>query len=110
MNTADKIKRLRKSKGLSLKEMATLIGVSDMSLSKLETGKTKSITIDLGKGIAKALNISFNELFNIEYPIMESGLVEKLQYENEALKQQLENYQLLISLLKSENERLQNNS
>ena len=39
------------------------IEVSDTALSKIETGKTKSITIDLGKGIAKALDISFNELF-----------------------------------------------
>ena len=80
--TGNKIKRLRKSKGLSLMELAKMVEIpdsarsqvepgktkkiSDTALSKLETGKTTSITIDLGKSIAKALGISFNELFDIE--------------------------------------------
>ncbi|MBW8334858.1 MAG: helix-turn-helix transcriptional regulator [Prolixibacteraceae bacterium] len=62
----DKIKRLRKANGYSLMDLANMLDISDTAISKIETGKTKSITIDLGKGIAKALDVSFNELFEIE--------------------------------------------
>jgi transcriptional regulator with XRE-family HTH domain len=67
----NKIKRLRRSKGLSLMDLvakmnALKIDISDTALSKIETGKTKSITVDLGKGLANAFDISFNELFDIE--------------------------------------------
>jgi len=58
-----------------------------MALSKVETGETKSITIDLGKKIAEALEISFNELFDIEVP-------ENARNE-EVLKANIENLQKL---------------
>ncbi len=68
----DKIKRIRKSKGLSLMDLAKILSVSktekvsDTALSKIETGSTKSVTVALGKRLAKALDISFVELFDIE--------------------------------------------
>lgn len=77
----DKIKTHRKVKGLSLMELAKLLEVSDTALSKIETGKTKSITIDLGKGIAKALGISFNDLFEIETMSESFEMVQTLKKE-----------------------------
>lgn len=62
----DKIKNYRKLKGLNLKELANKVGVSDTALSNIETGKTKSITIDLGKDLCTELGVSFGDLFGIE--------------------------------------------
>lgn len=58
-------------------ELANMLNVSDTALSKVETGKTKSITVDLGKGIAKALEISFNDLFEIENQSTEKLKIKK---------------------------------
>lgn len=87
-----KIKLLRRSKGLSLMDLVEKLGaleieVSDTALSKIETGKTKSITIDLGKGIAKALDISFNELFDIEETSQNQDQIESLKEQIENLKE-----------------------
>ena len=65
----EKIKRLRKSKGLNQTEVCSLIGITQPSFASIESGRTKSINIELGKSIANALDVSFNELFNIELPI-----------------------------------------
>lgn len=62
----DRIKKLRKAKGLSLMQLANKLIVSDMTLSKIETGKTKSITIELGKKLCSALDVSFSDLFEID--------------------------------------------
>jgi transcriptional regulator with XRE-family HTH domain len=84
----EKIKRLRKSKGFSLMQLAGIVDISDTALSKIETGKTVSITVDLGKKLCDVLNISFNELFEIEIP------------ENELLKKEIIEKNNLISILK----------
>ena len=62
----DKLKRLRKLSGLSQKEVAQISGINQSSFASIEKGETKSISIDVGIGIAKALNISFFELFNFQ--------------------------------------------
>ena len=85
----DKIKGHRKVKGLSLMELAKILEVSDTALSKIETGKTKSITIDLGKGIAKALEIPFYKMFDIEIDAIDS-VSEELKAENELLKKEID--------------------
>lgn len=61
----EKIKRLRIESGVSKAEMARAAGLKQSSYSSIENGDTKSITIEVGKGIAKALDISFIELFDI---------------------------------------------
>ena len=76
----EKIKRLRKSKGLKQDDICQMIGITQPSFASIENGKTKSVSIDLGKKIANALNVSFNELFDIEY----SGY-QKCKEENENL-------------------------
>ncbi len=62
----EKIKRLRKQKGLSQVEVAKAAGITQSSYASIEKGDTKSITIEVGKGFAKALGMAFNELFDIE--------------------------------------------
>lgn len=61
-----KIKELRKKRGLTVYDVAKEAGVSHTAISNIETDKTKNISIGLGLAISKALNVSFNELFDIE--------------------------------------------
>lgn len=107
----DKIKRLRKSKGLSLKDLVKILNVSgkdfsDTALSKIETGLTKNITVALGKELAKALDISFNELFEIESSNGNAEIIKKLNTDIEGLKKQMEDKTLLIETLKNEREHI----
>ena len=62
----ERIKRLRKEKGISQSEVAKASGITQSSYASIEKGDTKSITIEVGKGIATALGISFNTIFEIE--------------------------------------------
>jgi transcriptional regulator with XRE-family HTH domain len=93
-----KIKRLRNIKRISLKELASILGVSDTALSKIETGKTQSITIDLGKGIASTLEVSFNELFEIEPPQINTEEIEQLKRRVKELEETLRAHQITIEL------------
>ena len=61
----EKIKRIRKSKGISQTAVAESCGIKQSSYANIENGKTQNITIEIGKGIARALGVSFIELFDI---------------------------------------------
>ncbi len=118
MNTiGEKIKLLRVKNNLSLKELGSVIGLSDTALSKIENSKTRNITIDTGKELAKAFKVSFNELFEISSS-SDSEIVdlkelvdlrkevidlrkenETLQSRNELLKQEVDIYRPLLKLL-----------
>lgn len=104
MMISEKIKKLRKLKDLSQSEVANIINISQAAYAKIESGFTKSITIEIGKGIAKALDVSFNELFDIDAPSASIDQTEKLIVEIEALKKQLDEKMLLIDLLLREKE------
>jgi len=62
----DKLKRIRKEKSLSQSNIAAYCGISQAAYAKIENGTTQNITIGIGKGIANALLISFNELFEVD--------------------------------------------
>lgn len=62
----EKLKKIRIEKRLSQKQVAEICGITPAAYTFIENGTTKNITIEIGKGIAKALNVSFNELFEIE--------------------------------------------
>ena len=74
-NFNEKIKRLRKARGLNQNDVCSEIGITQPSLASIESGRTKSISIDLGKKLAKTLSVSFNELFDIDE--VESNLHEE---------------------------------
>lgn len=78
----DKLKKLRTGKNLSQSQIAKLIDISQAAYAKIESGDTFDITIDIGKGIAKALGMSFNELFEIEGP---SNSLEIEEFNNKIL-------------------------
>jgi len=71
-----RLKRLRKSKGLTLRNLSKIIDISDTAISKIETGKTSSITISLGLKICKALDVPFPELWETNVVGEKSELME----------------------------------
>lgn len=78
----EKIKQLRIKTGVSQAEVSRSAGIKQSSYASIEKGDTKSISIEVGKGIAKALGISFNELFEIEAE-QNNLLIEELKSEIE---------------------------
>jgi transcriptional regulator with XRE-family HTH domain len=104
MNTQERIKQFRKQKNLSQAQVAEVIGISQAAYAKIESGETKSITIEVGKGIAKAIGISFNELFDIEPSKENSKQINLLLADNEEINQKLEEKLQLLEMLKKEKE------
>lgn len=107
---SDRVLRLREENNFSRKKLAELAGVSQPTIYNIENGKTDNITLSVGKGIAKALGISFGELFEIEGPLAAGSEDENLLNEKEAkiadLKKQIEQKDKLIDFLQEENEDL----
>jgi transcriptional regulator with XRE-family HTH domain len=62
----DKIKILRKQKGVTQVNLGKKLGISQAAIAKIESGSTYTISIELGKKIAEALQVNFEELFDIE--------------------------------------------
>jgi len=81
----EKIRNIRKSKGISQTAVADSCNIKQSSYANIENGKTQNITIEIGKGISKALDISFNELFDIEVTLQNKDQLE-------SLKEQIENF------------------
>ena len=61
-NIAKTVKRLREKAGLSQEKLARLADVSNNTIINIEAGKQNNPTIETLKKIAKALNISIEEL------------------------------------------------
>ncbi len=59
---AKRIRELRNKKGLSQEKLARLADVSFTTIVKIESGDSKHPTIQTMVGIAKALDISLDEL------------------------------------------------
>ena len=59
---AENIRRIRKKKGLSQEKLARLADISNNTLVKIEMGMAKEPTITTVAKIAKALNVSIDEL------------------------------------------------
>lgn len=92
----EKIKRLRESKGMTQSEIAKKINVSRTAFVQVENGTTKHISLEMAIGIAKALDISFNELFEIP------DNSEKLQNKIDELKLEIFNSDYTIARLQAE--------
>jgi len=56
------IKTLRQGKGLSQKELADQVGVTDAYITMLESGKRKNPSLDIQRKLAKALGVPVTEL------------------------------------------------
>jgi transcriptional regulator with XRE-family HTH domain len=63
-NLAKNVKRLREAKGLSQEKLARLADVANNTLIKMETGENKNPTLETLKKVAKALEVSVDDLIN----------------------------------------------
>ena len=63
-NLANNIMRLRKQKGLSQEKLARLSDVANNTIIKMETGENDNPTLETLRKVAKALDISVDELIN----------------------------------------------
>lgn len=62
MVESTKIKRLRERLGLSQEKLARLADVSNNTIVNIEAGKQQNPTVETIKKIAKALDVSIEEL------------------------------------------------
>ena len=63
-NLAKNITRLRKARGLSQEKLARLADVANNTLIKMESGENQNPTLETLKKVAKALEVSVDELIN----------------------------------------------
>jgi transcriptional regulator with XRE-family HTH domain len=63
-SVGERIQRLRRDRGLSLRQLAKQAGVPQSSLSAVETGARggRNLTLDTGKRLAKALGVTLDYL------------------------------------------------
>ena len=61
-NLSNNIKRLREAKGLSQEKLARLADVANNTLIKMESGENKNPTLETLKKVAKALDVSADDL------------------------------------------------
>jgi transcriptional regulator with XRE-family HTH domain len=59
---ARNIKKYRKEKGMTLKELAEKVGITEATMQKYEAGNIKSITMDMFYKIAQSLDIPSENL------------------------------------------------
>lgn len=81
MDLSQNIKKLRERKGLSQKELISLVGLGAPMYSRIETGKVEPSLSTLEK-IATALNVNLSELFTNNFEDInsfDSDLVEKVK-------------------------------
>jgi len=63
-NLAKNVKKLREAKGLSQEKLARLADVANNTLIKMETGENINPTLETLKRVAKALDVSVDNLIN----------------------------------------------
>ena len=61
-NITKTLRKLRVAKGLSEEKLARLADVANNTIIKIEAGKNKNPTLDTLKKIAKALEVSVDDL------------------------------------------------
>ncbi len=63
-NLSKNVEKLRKQKGLSQERLARLADVANNTIIKMESGENKNPTLETLRKVAKALDISVDELIN----------------------------------------------
>jgi len=83
MKLGEKIKYLRKSKGISQEELATMLKINRNFLSRIETGKSDP-NAGILKSIAQIFNVDLNSLLDINNS--EEQGIDKIKYITEYCK------------------------
>ena len=89
MTVADRIKKIRKAKNLSQKEVTAAINMGAAQYSRIENGKTDPSSSTLEK-IAQALGITLAELFADEKQLTDINSTDKTLMEKVKLMESLE--------------------
>ena len=76
MKLGEKIKQLRKSKGVSQEALASMLKINRNFLSRIETGKSEP-TSSILKNVAEIFNVNLNSLLDIRE---EDRNADKLKY------------------------------
>ena len=63
-NLANNIMKLRKQKGISQEKLARLSDVANNTIIKMETGENDNPTLETLRKVAKALDVSVDNLIN----------------------------------------------
>jgi transcriptional regulator with XRE-family HTH domain len=63
-NLSKNVEKLRKQKGLSQERLARLADVANNTIIKMESGENKNPTLETLRKVAKALDVSVDELIN----------------------------------------------
>ena len=83
MKLGEKIKYLRKSKGISQEELAAMLKINRNFLSRIETGKSEP-NAGILKNIGQIFNVDINSLLDIKND--EEQNIEKIKYITENCK------------------------
>lgn len=67
------IKEIRESKGLSVNKLSVLAKVGQSTISQIETGQRQSLRSETLEKIAKALDVTTNDLLSIDEGAYEVG-------------------------------------
>ena len=62
----------RKNKGLTMKELGILVGLSESNVQRYESGKIKNVSLITLKAFAAALNIEVEYLMGYSEPVVAS--------------------------------------
>lgn len=83
MNVGNAIRKIRKNKGLTMKELGMKIGLSEQGIGNYERGDRKP-SIEILKKISNALGVTINELLGVD-PSFSKKLVMELESKVELL-------------------------
>ncbi len=89
----EKIKGLRIQKGKSQTQMAELLGITQAGYANIESNSKGKLSLVFAVGIAKALEVGFNELYDIDG---DSQKIDGLNKEIEALKKRIAELEELV--------------
>lgn len=78
MEVGERLRKLRKSNGLSQRKLAKMAGVTNGLISMIEQGQTSPSVASL-KRILDAIPMPFSEFFSLEYPSSEDVFFEESQ-------------------------------
>ena len=78
MNIGNELKTLRKSKGLTAKELALKAGIAQSSVSDIENNKTSPSVETLGK-ILDALDVSISDFFAVSSDQLPADLLQLIE-------------------------------
>ncbi len=94
------IQEMRKQLKMTQEQLAELIGIETISLSKIETGKSYPTSENLAK-IAAALNVEPYEFFLFEKEKTKDELLEEIQTSVNKIKDDNIKLHLLLKMVKS---------